>query len=617
VTPSAGIRPYTFVLDGGAPVTGNLSYSFFGVGSGLHTIQVTDAIGCQTIIYSVTVPFGPVISTTATKTNVLCNGGATGSITVAQPVVGAGPYTYSLDAVNWQISRVFTGLAAGTYTVFFRSVNGCQNSLSMSITEPAPLAATAAMVAARCNGEANGTITVTPSGGISPYQYSIDGGAAWQSNPVFTKPAGTYTIQIRDANNCITTRSVTVTEPAPLTAFSNNSNASCDGGNDGKIIVNAAGGNAGYRYSLDGVNFGISNIFSVNPGSYTVWVKDNLGCLTSFTTTVGLTVNLFLTPQNDLAICEGTSQQLQTNSNATIYTWTPHLGLNDTTLANPTANPVTTTEYRLRAILGRCTAYDTVLVRVNTAPIPNAGPDGDICYGQSYILQGTGGAQYNWTPAIYLNTTVGANPVSTPTLSTQYTLSVIDAIGCRSLITDNVRVVVKRTMKVNTYPFDTIGHPGDQFRLLATSPGISYVWSPSTGLSNTMIADPVATLGALGSDITYQVVATDINGCKGEGYVTIRIYTGPDIYVPTGFTPDGDGKNDTFLPVPVGIKSYNYFRVFNRWGQLIFSTVKQNTGWDGTMAGKEQATGVYVWTIEGITKDNRLITKKGTVTLIR
>lgn len=617
VTPAGGSGPYTFLLDGVSPVTGNSSYTFTGVGSGLHTIQVSDGAGCQTNIYSVTVPFGPVITTTVSKTNVLCNGGATGTITVATPAVGAGPYSYSLDGLNWQPGNSFTGLAAGTYSVFYRSANGCQNSMSVTITEPAPLTATATMIAARCNGEANGTITMNASGGTAPYQYSINGGANWQSNPVFNQPAGTYTILTRDVNNCISTKSVTVTEPAPLTAFSNNSDASCDGGNDGKIIVTAAGGNAGYRYSLDGVNYGLSNLFSVNPGNYTVWVKDNLGCITSFTTVVGLTVNLFLTPHGNVSICEGTSRQLQTNSNATIYAWSPHIGLNDTTLSNPTANPAVTTRYTLKAVLGRCTAYDTMIVQVNAAPIPDAGPDGDICYGQSYTLQGSGGAQYNWTPALYLSSTVGANPVSTPTVSTNYSLSVIDAIGCRSLITDEVRVVVKRTMRVTTNPFDTIAHPGDRFQLMATSPGNSYVWSPAGGLSNPTIQNPVVTVGSLGDDITYQVVATDANGCKGEGFVRIKVYEGPDIYVPTAFTPNRDGKNETFLPVPVGIKSYHYFRVFNRWGQLIFSTVQQNQGWDGTIAGKEQPAGVYVWMIEGITADNRVITKKGTVTLIR
>ena len=79
--------------------------------------------------------------------------------------------------------------------------------------------------------------------------------------------------------------------------------------------------------------------------------------------------------------------------------------------------------------------------------------------------------------------------------------------------------------------------------------------------------------------------------------------------MPTGFTPNNDGKNDMFTPIPVGIKSYNYFRIFNRWGQMIFSTTRQNKGWDGMTGGKELPAGVYVWMIEGVTKIGRVITK--------
>jgi gliding motility-associated-like protein len=87
--------------------------------------------------------------------------------------------------------------------------------------------------------------------------------------------------------------------------------------------------------------------------------------------------------------------------------------------------------------------------------------------------------------------------------------------------------------------------------------------------------------------------------------------------VPTAFTPNNDGRNDRFIPFPVGIKSYKYFRVYNRWGQLLFSSNILHDGWDGKFSGKDQASGVYVWMIEAITNENKVVTKKGTVTLIR
>lgn len=618
VAPLSGIAPFSFSLDGAIPVTGPAPYSFTNLTSGLHTIRVFDATGCASIIYTVTISPGPDLISTFTKTDVLCNGAATGSITVNQPSGGLPPYEYSLNGGPWQPGSIFSGLTAGTYTISFRSSNGCMGSLPVTVSQPAVLNPSLTAVPVVCNGQSNGTINVSAAGGVLPYQYSINNGADWQGSTAFTVQAGAYTILTRDANGCIAPRSITVTEPALLTAGSVNNNATCDGGNNGTITVNAAGGNGNYLYSIDGGSYQSSRFFNVAPGNYTVFVKDNLGCNTSFTTTVGLTFNLFLNPMADPTICEGSSIQLQPVSNATVYTWTPGTHLNNPAIANPTANPSDTTWYYLTAVLGRCTLRDTVRLNVNKAPLPDAGPDGDICYGQSYTLQGGGGATYNWSPAIYLNTTTGANPVSTPTLSTVYYLSVHDSYGCGSLVNDSVKVRVKRIMAVHTFPFDTVSAPGETFRLLAVSPGIIYNWTPSTGLSNPGIADPLVTVSnVIGDEMTYQVTATNSDGCKGEGYVRIRIQKGPAIYVPTAFTPDGDGKNDRFTPYPVGIKSYNYFRVFNRWGQAVFSTKQMHLGWDGTISGKEQPAGTYVWMIEGLTSDNKLITKKGTVTLIR
>jgi gliding motility-associated-like protein len=317
-------------------------------------------------------------------------------------------------------------------------------------------------------------------------------------------------------------------------------------------------------------------------------------------------------------ICESASIPLQLLTNATEFAWTPGLKLSSTAVANPMASPTTTTLYTVTATLGRCTITDDVLVAVIPAPIPDAGPPGDICYGQSYQLQGSGGATYTWTPSAYLSSASVYNPQVSPDKTITYTLSVTDANGCPSLVTDQVIVKVTPPIKVTTNPFDTVVYAGAQIPLLATSNGTSYVWSPASGLDNPNIADPTATAPLIdGTVVIYKVTTTTSAGCQGEAYVKIQVYKGPDIYVVTGFTPNGDGKNETFIPFPVGIKQLNYFRVFNRWGQLLYSTTTLNKGWDGKLGGVEQANGVYVWMVEGVTIDNKVITKKGTVTLIR
>jgi gliding motility-associated-like protein len=622
VTPSSGTAPFEFSLDGGAFVTGTVPYTFNGLSSGNHSVVVKDALGCTSNATASIIVAGPPVTSTATSTAALCNGGNTGTLTVLQPSVGTAPFEYSLDGTNWQTNNVFNGLTAGTYTVRFREAAGCVGSTSVNVTEPTALTLTATTVPVICNAQTNGLITATAGGGIAPYQFSVDGGTTWQPANSFNVQAGNYTVTLKDANSCTTTTTVTVTEPAVLTATALTTNATCNGGNDGTITVTANGGNGSFDYSIDnGVNWQTNSSFNLAPGNYTVLVKDALNCTVSVNAVVGLTNDLTYTPQTDVTICESKSTQLNLVSNGLQYDWTPATGLSAVNIPNPVASPTVTTQYIVNVTLGRCSAKDTVMVNVNAAPVPNAGPDIFICYGQSATLQGSGGTVYKWTPSTFLNNTSSPNAVSTPDTDITYVLSILsDANGCAGLVTDSVHIDVTPPLQVLTYPADTIGYPGDQFQLLAVPSdpdATNFIWTPSVGLSNAQIANPVVTIGSIGTDVLYKVVASTVAGCKGEAFVNVRVYKGPDIYVPTGFTPNGDGKNDKFTPFPVGMKSYNYFRVFNRWGQVVYQTKKLNDGWDGTIGGQLQPDGIYVWMIEGLTKDDRIITKKGTVMLIK
>lgn len=616
-----GVPPYSYSLDGAPAVPGAAPFTFFNVSAGLHTVVAYDAGGCETSPVQIDVTSGPPLTTTVIKSDVLCNGGATGSITIAQPVAGTAPYEYSLDGTTWQSSPVFNGLSAGTYTAYYRESSGCQGSQSITVNEPTILTATIVANPVVCNGQSNGTIMITPNGGVPPYEYSLDG-VTWNSGNIFNVAAGNYIIRTRDNNNCTTIENIIVTEPTTLAASSVTSAASCDGGNDGLITVTASGGNPGaLQYSIDGITFQPSNIFNVGPGNYTVTVKDNLGCSNLFSAIVGLNNNLSFLPQTDTVICEGTSVQLELLSNGASYSWLPATGLSNVTIRNPVASPVVSTTYIVTTNLGRCSANDTVVVNVNAAPIPDAGADGFICYGQTYTLQGSGGLQYSWSPNNYLDDSKISSPVSSALNNITYTLSILaDNNGCASLVSDEMKLDVTPPIKVKTYPADTVAYEGDTFQLhIATNDSdvINYSWTPTKGLSNPQIADPILTAGSIGDDVLYKIVTSTIAGCKGEGYVHLKVYKGPDIYVPTGFTPNNDGKNDLFIPIPVGIKTLNYFRVFNRWGQLIFSTRQLHAGWDGKIKGSEQPIGAYVWMLEAITNQDKIIIKKGTVTLIR
>ncbi len=614
VDPGGGLAPIQYAINGNPP---QASAIFTNLAPGTHTITVTDAAGCISSNNNATVLAGPPLFTTYTKRDISCFGNTDGMITVDPPTAGSPPYTYSIDGVNYSTANVYTNLAAGNYQVRFRDASGCSGELFVFIAEPPLLRATASPAPALCQGQNNGTITAQPTGGTPGYEYSLDG-VNYQASSIFNVVAGTYTITTRDRNGCTASVSgIVVTEPSALTATAVSANATCDGGNDGTITITAGGGSPGYQYSVDGANFQASNVFNLAPGFYNVSVKDVNGCvITKPGITVGLTNNLTLTPAADETICEGTSVQLQTISNATQYAWSPATGLDNPAIVNPSASPTITTQYIVTATLGRCSAEDTLVVNIQPAPVPDAGADVTICVGQSSQLQGTGGVSYQWSPATYLDNPAIANPVSTPDKTITYSLDVTGANGCRSQ-PGRVTVNVTPPIQVTTFPTDTIVSAGDQFGVLAISAATNYSWSPSAGLSNPSVADPVVTAGAAGDLVIYKVIATTAAGCRGEGYVKVQVYKGPDLYVPTGFTPNNDGKNDKFFPIPIGIKELKYFRVYNRWGQLVFSTSRMNNGWDGTFGGKEETTGVYVWVVQGITKDNRVITKRGTVSLIR
>lgn len=617
---SNGTAPYTYTLDGGpiSQTTSNTSATFNGLSVGVHFVIIRDALGCQTNPINVNIAQGPPISTTATHTDALCNGATNGTITVAQPASGLPPFEYSLDGVAWQTSNQFTGLAPGQYTVYFRDNSNCQGNIPQTIGQPNALTATNTISAVRCFGQSDGVITIATQGGVAPIEYSINGGLNWQFSNVFNVPAGAYTVTIRDANLCTITQNITITQPTALTASAITSNATCNGGNDGVLTITANGGNAAFQYSIDGTTFQPSNIFNVAPGTYTATIRDAQGCIVTVPNqVVGLTNDLTTAPMNDTTICEGSSAQLSVTTNGTQFAWSPVTGLSNPSIANPTANPTITTNYIVTVSYGRCTADVPVTVNVNAAPIADAGADGFICVGQSYTLQGSGGVIYNWTPNTGLTSTSIANPVTTPDRTTVYTLQVVDANGCPSLVADQVTVDVTPPINIFTSPADTVVYTGDQFQLNASSAATSYLWSPATNLSNPNIANPIVTAGAVGDFTIYKVVGSTIAGCRGEGFVRVRVYDGPDLYVPSGFTPNNDGKNDKFFPFPVGIKELKLFRVYNRWGQLVYSTSKLNDGWDGKTGGILQQTGVYVWTVEGVTRDNKIITKRGTVTLIR
>jgi gliding motility-associated-like protein len=222
---------------------------------------------------------------------------------------------------------------------------------------------------------------------------------------------------------------------------------------------------------------------------------------------------------------------------------------------------------------------------------------------------------FTWAPTSSLSNPSILNPVATPTRTTGYVLTVTDNLGCPKPVKDTV--IVKVLPKVNAFAGnDTAVVVGQPLHFHATG-GINYLWSPPIALSNVNIDDPIALYDGSIDSIRYQVMVSDEQNCIDSAFVTVKIFkTNPQIFVPTAFTPNGDGRNDLIRPIGVGIKNIEYFRIYNRWGQMVFSTSINGKGWDGRIGGRIQSTNTFVWIVRGIDYLDKPFFKKGSVTLI-
>jgi gliding motility-associated-like protein len=157
---------------------------------------------------------------------------------------------------------------------------------------------------------------------------------------------------------------------------------------------------------------------------------------------------------------------------------------------------------------------------------------------------------------------------------------------------------------------------GSFFQLNGTG-GIDCRWIPATGLSSPAVCNPVVQTNTGGAQLKYYMTAVTGANCVGTDSIKIQVLQSADIYVPTAFTPNNDGLNDFLFPILIGVKELSYFRVYDRWGNIVFTSRANGDRWNGRLNGVNIDTGVFIWTTEGVTVDGRVIQKKGTVTLLR
>ncbi len=261
------------------------------------------------------------------------------------------------------------------------------------------------------------------------------------------------------------------------------------------------------------------------------------------------------------------------------------------------------------------------LVYVINAPVANAGADTAICLGNSVRLNGSGGGTYEWSPSVNLSNPNVANPLFYAALPGlyHYNLSVKLANGCGAAIDDGVtiRVLPKPVIFAGNDTTVAINQPLQLNAEDINSTGFTnYAWSPPFGLSNSSIQNPVVSFSSL-TNATYTVTAKSPQGCVAKDDISITVFLAPDIFVPSGFTPNGDNLNDLLRPTLIGIKNLKHFTVYNRFGQMVFTTSTPKAGWDGRINGVMQNTANFVWTAEAVDYNGNTLVRKGYAVLIK
>ena len=299
---SGGTSPYTYSLNNGTPQS-NATFSNLAPGS--YTYTIIDNAGCSgTGSFTLVTPANIVASVTQT-TQIACNGGQTGVIN-ANATGGQSAYSYSINGTTYQSSGSFTGLGAGTYTVYAKDANGCIGQTAITLTQPTSISLNAIPTMITCFGDNNGSIAVNVSGGTPSYINTIN-----SPTGLFTGLSqGTYTVTTTDANGCSLSFSTTITEPTPVNLSAIPASATA-GLNNGSITMSGSGGLSPYSYSINGTNYYSGSLFSnLAAGTYTCYVKDANGCINTTTVTVdqvaglldenSLTVNLYPNPNNGI-----------------------------------------------------------------------------------------------------------------------------------------------------------------------------------------------------------------------------------------------------------------------------------------------------------------------------
>jgi gliding motility-associated-like protein len=480
ITPSGGIAPYSYGWNTTPP---QFTQTATGLAAGNYDVGVSDAAGCTaTETVTVSLILGALSPPVMTLTDATCttsNGTAT-----ATAVDGNAPYSYAWDTSPVQTDQTATGLAPGTYTATLTDAGGCTSNATVTIgLDPGNLSASINLFSdVSCNGNCDGTATVDVLNGTAPLSFLWDDPNAQSTQTSSNLCARTYNVGVADANGCLATAQIVISEPTAVTVNAIMDIQSNCGNPDGQASATATGGTVvlDYAYTWNSTPTQSSTTATnLEPGIYTVIAIDNNGCSgfadIEVTPTPGFTASISsFTDASCFQNCDGTVIALASNAAVAplSYSWNTSPTQNAATATNLCAGTydVTITDDL------NCVATASVIIgqptMVSTSVAASASP---ICIGESANLTGTisGGTQPYATTIWTSNpndpslVTTQQNPTVSPIITTDYSLIATDANGCTSVpktvtveVLDPLTLTITRPLNQDTgicpYDFATL-----------------------------------------------------------------------------------------------------------------------------------------------------------------
>lgn len=508
---SGGTSPYTYLWSNGATTEDISSLS-----SGTYTVSVTDNKGCTySTSVNITQPAAVLDADVATQTNVNCFGNSTGAVTL-NITGGTSPYVYNWS--NGATAQNISGLASGTYTVTVTDNNGCTNSVSTSITQPAAALSSSltSQTNVGCFGNSTGSIDLSVSGGTPSYTYNWSNGAITQD--ITNLSSGTYTVIITDNKGCTTTRTATITQPAAALSSSilSTVNVNCFGNSTGSVDLDANGGTPPYQYAWN-TGATTQDISSIPAGTYSVTITDANGCTTTNNATItqpAAALSSSVSSQTNVN-CFGNSTgnvNLNTSGGTPSYSYNWSNGATTQNISNLNAGTysVTVTDSK-----GCTTTTSAVITQPAAMLSSSVNAQTNVgCFGNSTgsidlsVSGGTPSYTYNWSN--------GAVTQDISNLvSGTYTVTVTDSKGCTSVISATITQpaaalssAINSSSNVNCFGNST---GSVDLTVNGGTPPYQYAWN-NGATTQDIINIPSG---------TYTVAVTDNQGCTTSTTITI------------------------------------------------------------------------------------------------